>query len=238
MPIPVPDEPISPRFSLSHEEFVLAHIELQSTPAGRKARTLYRKWAVFFALGALACAALWILGMRRPEWKLTFDAYFLLSLIAGWFAFIFLKMTLDRTTRRTAERTAHSPLFEDLFHEHAVTLNPEGFTLDGVNTRVFNRWRLFESATLTPNFLALAMADRRVHLVPRRVLSDAEVTAHACTHWIAADGGGEQRSVVAYLKTHDTPCPKCKYQLRGLGRAQCPECGTVLGRENLPAAFA
>lgn len=29
----------------------------------------------------------------------------------------------------------------------------------------------------------------------------------------------------SYLSHHDTPCPGCGYNLRGLGQGSCPECG-------------
>ena len=34
--------------------------------------------------------------------------------------------------------------------------------------------------------------------------------------------------LVSYLATHDAECPRCRYNLRGVGASRCPECGTTL----------
>jgi len=39
---------------------------------------------------------------------------------------------------------------------------------------------------------------------------------------------GEKRILRAWLKGRDTPCPCCKYNLRGLTSGRCPECGSPL----------
>src|SRR4051812_33678965 len=35
-------------------------------------------------------------------------------------------------------------------------------------------------------------------------------------------------ALVAYLRDRDEPCPLCRYNLRGLTGARCPECGRAL----------
>lgn len=225
------------RFALTREEFVAAHVEMQRSTAGMKARAAMRKYAAACGFIALMCGGVWVYVMRRDGWAFSLGLPFYFAVFAGGLAWVLFKSTTDASARAQAEKVAHGPMFEDLLHEHSVTLSADGFAFEGGNSSAFNRWRLFESAELTESFLVLTMADRSVRVIPRRVLADAETAARECAHWIAADGGGEQRSVVAYLRAHDTPCPKCTYQLRDLPRAQCPECGTVLGRENLPQAF-
>ncbi|MCA9272550.1 MAG: hypothetical protein KDA31_05840 [Phycisphaerales bacterium] len=37
-----------------------------------------------------------------------------------------------------------------------------------------------------------------------------------------------QDPLIAYLATHNAPCPECGYNLRGLKSITCPECGTDL----------
>lgn len=36
------------------------------------------------------------------------------------------------------------------------------------------------------------------------------------------------RAVVAYINQHNSPCPSCGYQLKGITTTQCPECGYTL----------
>jgi hypothetical protein len=36
---------------------------------------------------------------------------------------------------------------------------------------------------------------------------------------------GETAFLLEYLRTHDAFCPLCKYNLRNLTQARCPECG-------------
>ncbi len=38
----------------------------------------------------------------------------------------------------------------------------------------------------------------------------------------------DDQLVAAYLADREFPCPRCGYSLRGLTRAQCPECGREL----------
>ncbi len=232
-----PLSPITLHFALTRDEFILASVEMQHTAMGRKARAGFRKGGVAFFAVALVAMGLWVYTLWHNGWKLTFDLLFFLSMLCGALAWLLFRSGTDSAARSRAEKSAHGPMFEDLQREHTLTINGEGVEFVGRDSRAYNRWRLFESAEVTPSFLVLVMCDQRVRVIPRRLLPDAEGLARQCTLWIAADGGGEQRSVVAYLQAHDTPCPKCEYQLRGLDRPQCPECGVILGRENLPQAF-
>jgi hypothetical protein len=47
----------------------------------------------------------------------------------------------------------------------------------------------------------------------------------------------DDQSLVTFLASREAPCPVCGYNLRGLARAACPECGAALrlqvGSENL-----
>jgi hypothetical protein len=39
---------------------------------------------------------------------------------------------------------------------------------------------------------------------------------------------GDEGLLRAHLRTHDDPCPKCRYNLRGVIAPVCPECGSPL----------
>ena len=38
----------------------------------------------------------------------------------------------------------------------------------------------------------------------------------------------DDRLLIEYLRQHDVPCPRCRYNLRRAPEARCPECGQVL----------
>ncbi len=42
----------------------------------------------------------------------------------------------------------------------------------------------------------------------------------------AVETGFDQ--LATYLAVHNAPCPKCRYDLRGVPNALCPECGTAI----------
>lgn len=43
-----------------------------------------------------------------------------------------------------------------------------------------------------------------------------------------AIAAADEQQLIAYLQTHDEPCPLCRYNLRGLLTPRCPECGNAL----------
>lgn len=47
---------------------------------------------------------------------------------------------------------------------------------------------------------------------------------------------GHGRSTLRYLKEQDADCPGCGYNLRGLRRQQCPECGRAFTWQDMTAA--
>jgi hypothetical protein len=42
------------------------------------------------------------------------------------------------------------------------------------------------------------------------------------------DGASDAEALVAFLRERDVACPLCRYNLRGLASARCPECGREL----------
>lgn len=44
--------------------------------------------------------------------------------------------------------------------------------------------------------------------------------------------------LIEHLRTHEDPCPRCGYVLRGLDRPTCPECGDPLRLELASAAVS
>lgn len=43
-----------------------------------------------------------------------------------------------------------------------------------------------------------------------------------------AEGISEEAAIVRLLAERDEPCPKCGYNLRGIGSSKCPECGEAV----------
>ena len=54
-----------------------------------------------------------------------------------------------------------------------------------------------------------------------------ELVAQLSTHRRAVGESGFDQ-LATYLAEHDVPCPKCRYDLRGVPNALCPECGTAI----------
>lgn len=229
------------KLSLTPDELTQAFVDSHSaTPAGRQQLRAARKsgW-IALVLAAVIVGGVVIRALRPGGPVGWVPAAFMVCTCAIFAGLVFW-YTSPRAVRDRAVKAAGKPMSAELLHEHTVTLSPEGFGFAGRDSTTMTRWRSYEGVVMSGTFLLFPMADARVNVLPVRAVGgiDAAGTlAEQCRVWIAADGGGEQRSVVAYLKAHDTPCPKCQYQLRDLPRAQCPECGTVLGRENLPQAF-
>ncbi len=42
-----------------------------------------------------------------------------------------------------------------------------------------------------------------------------------------------QDPLITYLATHDAPCAKCEYNLRGIKNPRCPECGWKVDLEQI-----
>ncbi|MFO0830705.1 MAG: hypothetical protein U0637_02565 [Phycisphaerales bacterium] len=234
--------PVEFRVALTADELAEGAVDLQMrTPAGVKAVRAMRKGALSFGGVALACVGGWVYKTWQDGWGWSFDGLCTLALVTGSLGVLMFRSVMPSAVRGKALKAAHNPAYAGLLREHTVRLSPEGFGLETSDSTTFNRWRLYEGVEVTGRFVLFPMADNRVHVLPVRAAGGpaaAAELAERCRGWIRADGGGEQRSVVAYLARHDTACPGCGYQLRNLPRAQCPECGTVLGRENLAQAFA
>ncbi|MCC6971199.1 MAG: hypothetical protein IT434_13375 [Phycisphaerales bacterium] len=118
------------------------------------------------------------------------------------------------------------------------------FSDSGVRSRMRNTdatygWEHFSAAELVPSHVAVLASQGVSMYIPielftsdeaargfvRRVQSILE--SHACT---------AAHRIVAYLRDQSTPCPKCRYDLKGVQHATCPECGLALSFENVPGA--
>ena len=229
------------KLSLTHEELTQALVELQSaTPAGRQQLRAVRKsgW-IALVLAAVIVGGV-VIRALRPGGPVGWVPAAFMVCACVIFAGLIFWYTSPRAVRDRALKAAGKPMSAELLHEHTVTLSPEGFGFAGRDSTAMTRWRSYEGAVMSGTFLLFPMADARVNVLPVRAvggLDAAGMLAEQCRVWIAADGGGEQRTVVAYLAHHDTACPKCTYQLRGVGAARLPVSLQLVRQADLGAAL-
>jgi len=106
------------------------------------------------------------------------------------------------------------------------------------NANTFYRWEYFSSVESWPTHVAILSARGTSLYIPIDCFASHEAKAftqkvrailesHACT---------DTHRIVAYLRDQSTPCPNCRYELKGAQHATCPECGLDLTFDNIPGA--
>lgn len=121
---------------------------------------------------------------------------------------------------------------------HVLSIGPDGLRLTGVHHETRQLWSGIAGVHDLAATVQIERGDGMVYFVPKRAIEPAAVThlLHHGNEWLEIARGDRAR-LNAHLAQSDVPCPACNYNLRGLDRAACPECGLALNRQTLPAAF-
>lgn len=110
----------------------------------------------------------------------------------------------------------------------------------GVHVRSPSRELKLSWQTVSPagagGFAILRHGGQDGTIIPPRAFASQEAAAEfldtARRWWQAAQLPHAER-LARYLADRDLPCPKCKYNLRGVRSEKCPECGAALNLESL-----
>src|SRR5262249_7468429 len=130
------------------------------------------------------------------------QTFLIVCLVAGVFGVLMLANSSPGRILANARKSAAMPAFDGLLAPHTISLSAQGFYFDGRDSTTLTRWRLYERVDVTERNLLFPMADQRVNVIPVHLLpagTTAQALAAQCREWIACAGGGEQRTVVAYL---------------------------------------
>lgn len=122
-----------------------------------------------------------------------------------------------------------------------MSVGPQGVQYENEFGLFVYRWRGVCDVREFGLCAIITLAGMRYVYIPLRLLGPVESRSDLLAAYrqaMESNQGGEQHFVRHYLAERDVPCPKCKYNLRGVQRAACPECGGVLDMTTLPAAFA
>lgn len=160
-----------------------------------------------------------------------------------------------RNAARALDGTLKSCVLDTLIGGWAVELTTEGVRADyAAETRLI-KWAGVWGFQCEGGFASITGIDSRSIIIPLRAFDEpreesARAFIAAGESLLAASGHGFRARIAEHLATHDVPCPRCRYNLRGsMGEAaaavqrtsqsapRCPECGWLLTPANVPEAF-
>lgn len=107
------------------------------------------------------------------------------------------------------------------------------------NTDTTYRWEHFYAVGRLPSHVAvLSPAGTSIFIPIEYFASEDAAMAFVgrIQKILEAHASTAAHRIVAYLRDHSMPCPKCRYELRGNQTGACPECGLVLTLDNVPKA--
>jgi hypothetical protein len=92
----------------------------------------------------------------------------------------------------------------------------------------------------TEAFVLLQCAANAVLIIPKRAF-ESKASAHSFLEsaqaWWADAQQENTDKLVSYLSEQDAACPSCRYNLRGVRAAACPECGRALRLHELQSSL-
>ena len=129
---------------------------------------------------------------------------------------------------------------DQLIGEWVVTLTAQGVSVTAPAYAEQRSWpsiAVFSNAT---DFVTITYNDQHGVFIPMRAFASPAAASHFVTTgnsglWYADQG--LPRRVIRWLSSNNLPCPKCKYNLRGITDMRCPECGRTLEYADVPKAF-
>lgn len=178
-------------------------------------------------------------GYSVEWWELLIAGVLVVTLIQqSAIAVKLLRFRPKSNLREQAYKAVEQAMSYDL-GEQTLELGSDFFIWTSRHEVLRQRWAGIRRVVVEQIGMLIERGDGRSFIVPRNQLGDAGfdslVAAVRAAH--AKTGSGPDRIVEAYLRSFPTPCPACKYLLKGISRAECPECGVQLNRYNLPAAW-
>jgi hypothetical protein len=164
-------------------------------------------------------------------------------LLPGFAAASALVSTRDKRQRQANAMLAHAmrtKVVNDFIGNHALWFNDTHIYSQHPGESRGLSWAHIAKIKIDPAFVIVIQTDSHGTHIPIRAFAsqaDAERFVALAQQTLHASGYGDANWIAKCLASHDAPCTKCKYNLRGTTTAACPECGHPLNRETLPWAF-
>ena len=186
--------------------------------------------------GLVAAGVLAVLGLQSTDPKLV-------AILAA--LLVFVGMARAKTSR--AWRAAYVRQLKDAFQarptehscgEYGMGVDANGITLRGPHMLAQYGWSFVRSAI--PNELGLQitfMNGDAFHVPSRSFAAEGETRSLAdrIERWLIAAGFSELDRAKQMVRAGGFRCPKCRYDLEGMSRMRCPECGSELTLADLEA---
>lgn len=186
-----------------------------------------RIFARFLIVVLITCVGLFFYGALSNSFALPRIA--LLVGVSTVLAFSYVTMDSVATSRSKQERLA-------MFRSKLVALTGVDVHIapDGVTTHLpdgphVQPWANCAKVEETRRLILWFSYTGQVNAIPKRCFRPDYDRKHATImKWFRAGGGGSAAPVFEALKDLDVPCKSCGYNLRGIRKLQCPECGREL----------
>jgi hypothetical protein len=113
----------------------------------------------------------------------------------------------------------------------AVRVTPEGVTTISDAETTFVPWSKYAKVEVTALLVVCRTYEGQYGAMPRRIIGGGEEFGRihgTILTWFREGGGGRAEPTIERLRDHDAPCKRCGYNLRGIDKLICPECGREL----------
>ena len=148
---------------------------------------------------------------------------------------------IDNTGRRksAALRSIKAMDLSQHVGHYIVRLSETGIDATTPTGRLSHNWTACTVWQMEGFFII--RIDSSQFVLPFRAFPSAQAVTEffqTATAWWQAGQLSPDLHVSRYLADRDLPCPKCKYNLKGIASARCPECGEQLTVAQLAATQA